>query len=87
MICFFLIEIFVLDEIIDRDHSTTHVKANHSRSGSNPSSSESSCITQNTNETHYGFPSIISPLKHQSSSSSENSTPNRIKKLFYEVVV
>ncbi|CAF4109048.1 unnamed protein product, partial [Rotaria sp. Silwood2] len=54
------------------------------------------------NETHtnpssilisqYGFPSIISPLKErssiiQSSSSSENSTPNRMKKLFYEVVV
>ncbi|CAF3380090.1 unnamed protein product [Rotaria sp. Silwood1] len=40
----------------------------------------------------YGFPSILSPLKQrssiiQSSSSSENSTPNRIKKLFYEVVV
>ncbi|CAF0944414.1 unnamed protein product [Rotaria sordida] len=88
-------------------HTSPHWSRSNSRSGSNPSS-ESSCITQHTNilfgnnETHinpnsmlishYGFPSIISPLKEhsstiQSSSSSENSTPNRIKKLFYEVVV
>ncbi|CAF3742114.1 unnamed protein product [Adineta steineri] len=45
-----------------------------------------------TSISHYGFPPIMSPLQHQpsiiqSSSSSENSTPNRIKRLFYEVVV
>ncbi|CAF1305916.1 unnamed protein product, partial [Adineta ricciae] len=41
---------------------------------------------------HYGFPPILSPSQQQSSiiqssSSSETSTPNRIRKLFYEVVV
>jgi hypothetical protein len=74
----------LLDDIVDRDRPRTSPQSN-----SNPSS-ESSCITQNTNETHanyYGFPPITSSLKHQSRSSSENSTPNRIKKLFYEVVV
>jgi hypothetical protein len=89
-------------------HASPHWNRSDSRSASNPSS-ESSCITQNTNvlfvhnnETHpdpastfishYGFPPIISPIPNhsgiiQTSSSSENSTPNRIRKLFYEVVV
>ncbi|CAF1963240.1 unnamed protein product [Rotaria magnacalcarata] len=82
-------------------HTSPHWSRSNSRSGSNPSS-ESSCITQNTNimyghneshpnsnpilVSHYGFPPIISPVQ-QSSSSSGNSTPNRMKKLFYEVVV
>ena len=55
----------------------------HNESTSNPKSISVS---------YYGSPSIISSMKHhtltnQNSSSSENSTPNRIKKLFYEVVV
>jgi hypothetical protein len=75
----------------DYDYQTHGNNREHpaSRSDSNPSS-ESSCITQNTHipVSHYGFPPILSPSRpHQNSSSSENSTPNRIKKLFYEVVV
>lgn len=52
-------------------------------------------IHTNPNQTvisHYGFPPIVSTVPTtssmtQSSSSSGNSTPSRIKKLFYEVVV
>lgn len=74
----------ILDDMLDRDRTR-----GSPQSSSNPSS-ESSCTTQNTHETppnYYGFPPIKSPAKHPSSSSSANSTPNRIKKLFYEVVV
>ncbi len=78
----FVFKLNSLDDNVDRTRSSP-------QSNSNPSS-ESSCITQNTTEiqgNYYGFPTIKSPLKHQSTSSSENSTPNRIKKLFYEVIV
>lgn len=79
---FFVMIVLYLDDIIDRPRSSP-------QSNSNPSS-ESSCATQNTTElpsNYYGFPSIKSPSKYPSTTSSENSTPNRIKKLFYEVVV
>ena len=85
LFCFYIYHfemIFDLDDIIDRPRS-------YPQSSSNPSS-ESSCVTQNTTElpsNYYGFPSVKSPSKYPSTSSSENSTPNRIKKLFYEVVV